>query len=254
MMTLIKPQLFGIVAALAVSASAANAVVVRVAEGDFQAAAGLITFSEFSLGTVNPTYLPADYGSVTGPTVSFGGWFLGQSLSATPAVDCPGAAATACVVGTPTAGLSLDPLAQNTFITTDGSAPNSPVLSGSPTFNGPIAILFSEDQYGVGFDAGYFNAAASTGITAFDRDGNILGTVANVGLGIEFLGLVSQDADIAGVFLDLVGSEPAGFAVDSIRFGTRQQVTVPSVPLPAGLPLLASGLVAIGLLRRRRKA
>lgn len=242
-------------ALLAMSATTAGAAVVRVAADDFTAAAGLISFSEKTFGSSNPTYAPADYGSVTGPTVTFGGWFTGQSLSLTPSIDCPGAAASACVVGAPSAALSLDPASPTTFITGDGAAPNSPVLSGSPQFNGPIAILFSADQYGVGFDAGYFDAAGSTGITAFARDGSILGTVANTGLGIEFLGLVSQNADIAGVFLDLVGSEPAGFAVDSIRFGNRDQVVLPAVPLPAALPLFGTALAGLaGLkLRRRRK-
>ncbi|PKP66895.1 MAG: PEP-CTERM sorting domain-containing protein, partial [Alphaproteobacteria bacterium HGW-Alphaproteobacteria-5] len=128
-------------------ASSASAAVVRVSESDFLAGAGLITFSEFAVGTVNPTYAPADYGGGAGsPTVTFDGWFVGQSLSATPGVDCPGAAATGCVVGSPTGPLALDAAAPDTFISPDGANPTSPVLSGTPLFNGPIAVLFSEDQ------------------------------------------------------------------------------------------------------------
>ncbi|RMF12176.1 MAG: PEP-CTERM sorting domain-containing protein [Alphaproteobacteria bacterium] len=237
-----------------------EAAVVRVSEGDFVAGSGLITFSEFSVGTVNPTYTPGDYGGGAGsPTVTFDGFFMGQSLSANPGVDCPGAAASACVVGSPTNPLTLDAAAPDTFITTDGANPTSPVLSGTPRFNGPIAVLFDVDLAGVGFDGGFFDAAGSTGITAFARDGSILGTVVNVGTGIEFLGLVTDDGSeqIAGVFLDLVGSEPAGFAIDNLRFGRRGEVVVPGggdIPAPAALGLLGFGIAALGALGRRRKA
>ena len=209
---------------------------------------------------MNPTYTPADYGGGAGsPTVYTGGYFTGQSLSATPGVDCPGAAATGCVVGTPTGPLSLDASAPNAFITTDGSFPTSPTLSGTPRFNGPIALLFSEDQLGVGFEGGFFNAVASTGITAFARDGSLLGTVANLTTGIEFLGLVSDTANIAGVFLELVGAEPAGYNIDNVRFGKAGQVVVPPtgpspIPLPAGLPLLLGALAGLGMVARRRAA
>lgn len=251
-------------AALAVTgvtiASQGEAGVIRINETDFLAGAGIITFSEFAINTTNPTYTPADYGGGAGsPTVTFDGFFDGQSLSATPGVDCPGAAATACVVGSPTGPLSLDPASPDTFITTDGANPTSPVLTGGPgRFNGPIAVLFSEDQAGVGFDGGFFDATGSTGITAFARDGSLLGTVVNIGTGIEFLGLVTDDGSesIAGVFLDLVGSEPAGFAIDNLRFGLRGQIRPPDgmVPLPATLPLLLGALAAAGLVGRRRRS
>ena len=242
-------------AALLASAAAAQAGILRVTEANFTAAAGLITFSEFTVGTTNPTYNPVDYGGGAGaPTVTFEGLFTGQSLSASPATDCPGAAATACVSGTPVGPLSLDAAAPDTFITTDGANPTSPVLSGTPTFNGPIAVLFSSDQYGVGFDAGFFDDVGSTAITAFDRDGNLLGSVSNEGTGIEFLGLVNDNptAVIAGVFLDLIGAEGSGFAIDNLRFGVVGEVVNPTdVPVPAALPLLAAAVAGFGLLRRR---
>ncbi len=233
----------------------AQAGIVRVNTGGFTAQAGLITFSEFAQGTVNPHYNAGDYGGGAGaPMVDFDGFFTGQSLSANPGVDCPGAAASACVVGTPTgATLTLDAASPDTKIQSDGAAPNSPVLSGNPTFNGPIAVLFSTDQAGVGFDAGFFDAIGSTAITAFARDGSLLGSVANIGLGIEFLGLVTDDGtnQIAGVFLELIGNEPAGFAIDSLRFGLQGQVAAPE---PMTLGLLGLGLFGMGALRRRRAA
>ena len=132
------------------------------------------------------------------------------------------------VVGSPIGPLSLDAASPDTFITGDGANPTSPVLSGTPTFNGGIAVLFSTDQFGVGFDGGFFDAIGSTAITAFARDGSLIGSVANTITGIEFLGLVTDDntASIAGVFLDLIGNEPAGFAIDNIRFGGVDDIDV----------------------------
>lgn len=228
--------------------SQVSAGVIRVSASDFVAGSGQITFSEFGLGTQNPTYQPATYGGgVDSPIVTFGGWFQGQRLSLTPGIDCPGAAPTACVVGNPVGPLALDANALQTFISGDGANPTSPVLSGSPQFNGPIAVLFNTDQSGVGFDGGFFDAVGSTGITAFARDGSLLGTVRNTGLGVEFLGLVANtnSPQIAGVFLDLIGNEPAGFAIDNLRFG---QVNVPE---PSTLYLLGVGGLVVVVFRRR---
>lgn len=238
----------------------ADATIVRVLEENFIAGSGLITFDEFPQNTANPTYTPADYGGGAGsPTVTFGGFFAGQTLSLTPGVDCPGAAPTACIVGSPSGPLTLDGAAPQTFITGDGAAPNSPVLSGTPRFNGPVAVALDVDVAGIGFDAGFFDATNSTGITAFGRDGSLIGSVTNLGLGIEFLGLATQDGSesIAGVFLDLIGSEPAGFAIDSLRFGRAGQVVLSDPPVvgvsePLSLGLVGFGLAAICLAAHRR--
>jgi len=248
-------NLLAAVGALVVAASV-QAGIVKVNIGAFTPQAGLITFSEKPLNTINPTYNPADYGGGAGaPVVSFGGFFAGQSLGL--ASTCPfGAATSGCVVGAPTPGpLSLAANSPQTRIVGDGSNPTSPVLSGSPTFNGPIGILFSVDLAGVGLDGGFFNAIGGTAITAFDRNGMLLGSVVNSGLGIEFLGLVSADgsATIAGLLFSLVGAEPAGFAIDNLRFGTAGQVTVPgAVPEPTSLALVGAALLGLVVARRRK--
>ena len=242
----------GIFAALPASAD-----VVKVAAEDFTANANLITFSEIGLGTINPIYSPELYGGADGdPTVSFGGYFLGQSLSDDASNDCPGAAATACIIGNPTGPLALDPDAPVTSVVNDSANPTAPVLSGTPTFNGGVALLFSEDQFAVGFDGGFFDAVASTAITAFDRNGTLLGSVSNEATGIEFLGLaVASGANgIAGVFLDLVGSEPAGFAIDNVRFGQSDDVVV-GPPVSVNEPAMSALFVILiaGLVRLKRR-
>lgn len=254
----IKPFTLGVLIAASFAAANSQAAVVRIDEAAFTPQAGLITFSEFATGEVNPTYTPASYGAGAGaPTVNFGGWFTGQSAGV--AGSCPaGAALSGCVLGSPTGVLSIDGASPATRIVSDGANPTSPVLSGSPTFNGSIAVLFDIDMAGVGLDGGFFNAIGGTAITAYDRSGNVIGSVTNEALGIEFLGLVTENgqASIAGLLFSLVGSEPAGFAIDNLRFGAAGQVVVPgnpnAVPVPAALPLFASAL-GLGAFARRRK-
>lgn len=207
-----------------------RAEVVRLESRAFKSGSGLITFSSPRRDTPNPSYRPENYGGGPGaPVVSTGGWFQGQGLSRSPNKDCPGAARSACVVGKPTGELRIDPSSPKAFPTRDGSFKSSPTLSGTPRFNGPIALHFDKDQVGVGFEAGFFNSRRSTGIAAFARDGTRLGVVVNRDEGIEFLGLVTADGRprIAGVSLVLVGKEPAGFNIDNLRFAQAEQLDLP---------------------------
>ena len=238
--------------------------IVRITPAEFLPAAGIITFSEKPLGTVNPTYVAADYGGGAGaPTVTFKGFFQGQSLGLA-APPCPvGAALTGCVLGSPSNPLSLAAASPNTTIVTDVSTPSTPVLSGSPTFNGPIAVLFSTDLAAVGLAGGFFDAPASTSITAYRRDGSLLGSVTNLATGIEFLGLrtTSGANEIAGLLFSLAGNEPFGFDIDNLRFGTNAQIAAPvpdiKIPIPTlgewGLGMMGALLAAAGALALRRR-
>ena len=78
---------------------------------------------------------------------------MGQDQTA--ATCPPGAALTGCVVGTPTGPLTLLATSPNAFIQTDSSNPTSPILSGTPLFNGAIAMLFSSNQAAVRLDGGF---------------------------------------------------------------------------------------------------
>lgn len=206
--------------------------IVRLSEGNFAAEAGQITFSELPVGTTNPTYQPQNYGGgPNSPIVRFQGFFAGQDLGV--AAQCPpGAAVSGCVVGMPINPLALaGPSAE---IRTDSSNPSSPVLSGTPTFNGPIAVLFSTDQAGVGLEGGFFDTVGSTAISAFARDGSLLGSVSNESTGIEFLGLATADGSeqIAGILFSLVGNESNGFAIDNLRFAVSEDIIDPVPPIP----------------------
>ncbi|MBW4672014.1 MAG: PEP-CTERM sorting domain-containing protein [Cyanomargarita calcarea GSE-NOS-MK-12-04C] len=251
----------GLVSALSVSslafqATASAAGIKRIDQSAFTPDSGKITFSEFSVNTVNPTYTPSNYGGdANGPTVRFGGIFQGQTVGVAPFPS--GAAPSGVVNGTPTASLALDPTSPTTFITGDGSNPTSPVLSGSPRFNGAISILFDKDIAGVGLDGGFFDAIGGTAIKAFARNGSLIGSVFNEKRGIEFLGLVTDDGldGIAGLQFSLVGAEPAGFAIDNLRFGRAGQVIVPdATPVPEPLTILGTVTAgAFGVAMRRKQ-
>ncbi len=233
------PSLLGLVLA-----TSAHAQLIRIASGDFTPEASVITFSEVAFGTVNPqfTVATATLGSVD---VSFASHFNGQSRSG-------GAVVT--LTGSPTGPLSLNLGSGSVFITNDGANPTSPVLSGSPTFNGPISVFFSKPVAAVGLDGGYFNAIGGTSIEAFSASGASLGIVQNEALGIEFFGLAdaSGDSVISGISFYITGPEPAGFAIDNLTFGSAEEVTLPGgggggfTPVPE--PSTYAAFAAAGLI------
>jgi hypothetical protein len=236
----------------------AHADIVQIQQTAFQPTAGLITFSEVPLGTSNPVYAPSLYGGGAGaPTVTFGGYFTGQSPGSSNPSSCPaGAAVTGCVLGKPTGPLSINTNSPATFTALDGAQPTAPILSGSPLYNGSIAILFSTPQTGVGLIGGYFDSVGSTAITAFAADGSVIGSVTNTQTGDVFLGLVTSDhsATIAGLEFSLVGDEPAGFDIDNVQFGVGSEVVVPGVPELSTWGMMLLGFLGLGFTAYRRKS
>lgn len=238
-----KTKLMKMAAGLAVGAllaSSASAVLVDLGAGSFTPAASVITFSEFTLGTVNPSITLAA-GSLGNVTVSTAGSFVGQTVFAIHS-------GVNSISGSPTGPLTLN-TAQGaaTVSTVNDGAPGatSPTLSGSPTYNGPISVLFSTPVAAVGLKGGYFDAIGSTEIEAYDVNGHSLGSIFNTALGFQFYGLADSTglADIAGLSFYVNGTEPAGFEIDNLTFGGAEVVTGLSVPDTGSTILMLLGSV-----------
>jgi hypothetical protein len=230
-------------AASLLTAGSASATLVNLGPGSFTPAASVITFSEVPLGTVNPTYNFTALPGLGNVTVSFGGFFQGQAIT--------GGFPVTLSDNTPNNPLALQPGTSTTV--NDGSSNTSPVLSGSPTFNGPIAVLFSAPVAGVGLKGGFFDAVHSTTIEAYDSTGASLGSITNSVTGFEFYGLADSTGAnvISGISFYITGNEPAGFEIDNLTFGAAGVIDI-GVPEPGSLGLLAAGLAGFGFLRRRR--
>jgi hypothetical protein len=240
----------GLLMITAVVPTNSHAALINAGPGSFTPAATVITFDEVSLGTTNPVYDFTGLPVLGNVTVSFGGNFVGQlATTGFPVTLNP---------HTPTTGvpLALDPNAPQTFTTNDASATTSPTLSGTPTFNGPISVLFSVPVAGVGLTGGYFNGVHSTSIEAYDSLGNVLGSITNSVEGFEFYGLVDSSGlnVISGISFFITGNEPAGFEIDNLTFGAAGGGgVIPGVPLPPSMLLLGSGLLGMIGWRRFRK-
>ncbi|WP_310485019.1 PEP-CTERM sorting domain-containing protein [Chamaesiphon sp. VAR_48_metabat_403] len=237
----------GVLAALGSVSTAHAATVSRVDAATFGPEAGRITFSElgFAPGTVNPVYNPAQYGGgINAPIVSFGGLFSGQTVTTD----------TAFVTGNPTGTLALT--GNTRIIGRDDANPSAPVLSGAPTFSGPVSILFSRNVSAVGIDAGFFDRIGSTAITAFDRNGVNLGSLSNAATGIEFLGLVTDDGSnqIAGLQFSSLSADASGFAIDNVRFNAAVNSPVEEVPEPFTIVGTIIGGSAAMRMRKKLKA
>jgi len=110
----------------------------------------------------------------------------------------------------------------NPFITTDGSSPTSPILSGTPRFFGRITGTFVNPENpaqispvsGFSFTSGYFDSIGSVRIEWFDKDGNKLGQRSNTKYAIE--GFEIADAGpIASWSIGIFADEPAGYGIDN---------------------------------------
>ena len=224
---------------LSVAASASFATLVPLGPNTFKfnSAAPVITFDDtpdVPLGSFDPTYSFSSVPGVGAVDVSFGGSFLGQVASDqnTPPVTLSPSA--------PTGPLTLDPNDIPVFTTEDPASPTSPVLSGTPLFQGSISIFFDSPVAGFGFTAGSFSLPESTTIQAYGADGSVLGTITNSSTGFQFLGMA--DSNLADVISGVsIFTSTDSFEIDNVTLG-GQGALIP-IPLPSSLDMGLAALV-----------
>lgn len=125
------------------------------------------------------------------------------------------------------------------FIAEDGAQPTTPVLSGTPLYEGAVEGWFVNPDGDVRtvdsltLDVGYINSPHSTLVTVYGRDGAVLLTVDLAAGGIVHT--VIHQVGMARFRVESISDEPAGFSVDNVTF--------PS-PAPAGP--VADEYVALG--------
>ena len=205
----------------------------RISDAEFDARwpGGIIEFDEYSIGTPNPTFTPAQYGGVGAfqPHVATGSYFLNQAYS--PPGQMTG------VIATPLA-LNFDDL--GVFVSNDTSRlPSSTrCLSGTPFLNGSCSFFFTESDFvtpkpvvGVSVNVGFLNAVGTVRVRAYDSSANLLGTwlnqtsgsvSGNFPEGFENFNL-NRDSDvpiIAAVTVENLG-DPAGMSVSLVRFSNE---------------------------------
>jgi hypothetical protein len=144
----------------------------------------------------------------------------------------------------------------NALVLTAGISLNElefPPHSGSNVVSdnsGPITILFNAPENQV---AGYFTYASALTLQAFDASNNLLSTATSL-FGSNFVSSGHSPNEFlslsgAGITKVTITGDPGGlsFVLDDLSF-TGSAAT----PVPAALPLFASGLGVMGLLARRR--
>lgn len=217
----ISPSGVGATAATCANTGAVN----RVQAAAFTALTGTVTFEEVAILSTNPVITAAMYGG-SGPDVSTGPFFVGQSYQNIFDTDGPG-----YLKGTITNPLSVDAtgVSGDAVTVTDMAwAPgNTDVLAGNADFTIglPFVIAFSTDVVGVAFTLGGFNSSGTVRVRAYDRGGNLLGSWTNTEgapppATFETF-YINRDSDtpiIAGISIEIDPSENNGVCMKNVIF------------------------------------
>jgi hypothetical protein len=108
------------------------------------------------------------------------------------------------------------------FISPDRSNPTSPVLSGTPLFNGAITGTFVKPDgtkrkvAHFSLDVGYIDDPGSVTVTAYSASGSVLKAV-----NIDQTGIVPVTVKVAGISsfqVAEVSADTAGFAIDNVVY------------------------------------
>ena len=153
--------------------------------------------------------------------------------------------------------LQPNPLAigSASFISSNGSGLYNTTGFGLPgTYlasqnSGYIRIELVSGISAVGFDAAslFSSQAGNWTYELFDATSQIASLTSFVANAFGFVGFVNTSGEIRAI--NIIGPGSTYEAIDDVSLGTASLVT----PLPAALPLFASGLGALGLLGWRRK-
>lgn len=193
------------------------------AEFDERWPGGVITGDEYTIGTLNPAWSPAQYGAVGlfQPYVASSSFLVGQSQVGLT------------ITGAPTLPLALDlDNSPGSFIANDGARPpgQQRSISGSPFINGPISLLFTEADgttikpvVGVSVNVGFLNEVGTIRVRAYSAAGVLLGTwLTTTTNGYQNINL-NRDSDvpiIAALNIDNLG-DTAGFTTSRVRFSNE---------------------------------
>jgi hypothetical protein len=120
------------------------------------------------------------------------------------------------------------------FTTTDRTNPTSPVLSGTPTFQGDISAEFvapgttnPTTVNGFSLDVGYIDSRSSVVVDYLDSRGFVVGSQYAQSLGINHLTVTYRG--IASFTVHTVSTEPAGFAIDNLTIDPTVSTAVSSI-------------------------
>ncbi len=127
------------------------------------------------------------------------------------------------------------------FITSDGSNPTSPVLSGSPRFNGAMEGHFvdptTHEPTTVShfeLDAGYFDNLSSTKLSWYNSNGDLIRQVLDSKFKIQHFTV--NDEGIAYFRIEIIAQEDAGYAIDNISFEIKD-ISLDKITHQAGSPI-----------------
>jgi hypothetical protein len=164
--------------------------------------------------------LPADYGFVSGPTVSFGELLQTQ----VNAVGVPVQAVDEELVNIPYTTpptLMTSGTGGSCFVASDAQRPpgGQNVLSGVPSFNGPLTVVFSAAVSNVNILVGFLNDFNGVRMTTYDASMNVIDNQLSTVVG----GFQTMIAAVSGIRAVQIhkrtsSSETAGFGIDDITF------------------------------------
>ncbi len=117
-------------------------------------------------------------------------------------------------------------------------------------FDGLLIMQFAFDIVAVAFETYLFNAPET--VTLYDDGVEVFSAASKAGAASPaFQGLVAS-----GLVFDKVVLDGAFFSLDSLTYAAANGTPPPPpppIPLPAGIPLLATGLLGLGLVTRTRR-